>query len=248
MILVDDRTGSRELLPIISRSGTTAKLTRLAFGDAAFIGNGPASAPVFVGIERKTLRDLINSITSGRLSGYQVPGMTCCYRYSYLIVEGIWKTSPYSGLIEIYRGGKWKPLSSGPGAIMAREVWNYLNTLSIMADIRFFTTRSPAETVSVIKSLYGWWNDKKFDQHYAHLTMKRGERTGTILRRPSLLCRVAAELPGIGHLRAKNAEQEFESIMDMAVAGEDRWIRVKNVGGTTAYKVVQALRERNTRR
>ena len=72
MITVDNRTGSIELLPLFPKN--TAKPGYLAFADFAFTGRGYANGlPLLIGVERKTTTDLLSSMTTGRLSGYQIP-------------------------------------------------------------------------------------------------------------------------------------------------------------------------------
>ena len=63
-VLVDDRAGSVDLVKYqpLKRS---AELTRLRAGDVLIVGNGPGGRPVLVGIEFKTVADLIQSIDNG---------------------------------------------------------------------------------------------------------------------------------------------------------------------------------------
>ena len=86
-VQVDDRVGSRELLPELKRLHIPAEKVRLPFADAAFEGNGPAG-PVKVGIERKTIYDLMQSMTTGRLSAHQLPGLVQNFDHRWIVVEG----------------------------------------------------------------------------------------------------------------------------------------------------------------
>ena len=90
MILLDDRTGSGELLPLFRPYDAPVELARLDFGDACWLGNG-ATGPELVGVERKTIHDLVSSMRSKRLSGYQLPGLLRTYDWVYLLVEGVWR-------------------------------------------------------------------------------------------------------------------------------------------------------------
>ena len=90
MILIDDRMGSKELLPLFRPYDVTVELSHLEYADIAFFGNGP-TGPELVGIERKTLHDLVNSMRSRRLSGYQLPGLMAAYAWVYIVVEGVWR-------------------------------------------------------------------------------------------------------------------------------------------------------------
>ena len=64
-------------------------IVRMDYGDAMVTGNGPCGQ-VDIGIERKRIGDLVNSITTGRLSGHQLPGLLAQYYKVYIIVEGMY--------------------------------------------------------------------------------------------------------------------------------------------------------------
>lgn len=85
MIYVDDRAGSCELAHPLQQRGLPAELTRLDFGDVAFVGRGEQDTPVWVGIEFKQLAEFVTSVRSERFQGYQLPGMRETYKYT----EGI---------------------------------------------------------------------------------------------------------------------------------------------------------------
>lgn len=242
MILLDDRIGSRELLRHMPRG--SAELCRLDFGDAALVGNGPDGNPITVGVERKAIRDLVSSMCRGRISGHQLPGLLGNYDKVYLIVEGTWRPSPGNGLLEVWGGRGWIPLRFGTRTFMAREVYNFLNTLEIISGVVVRNTRNLDETAQVIMSLSYWWA-KRWDDHTSHIDVHKGAAamlaTGLHLRRPSLLCRVASELPGIGPKRARDVAQHFTSILDLCMAGVDRWEAIDGIGPKTAEAVVSAI-------
>ena len=82
MILVDDRIGAVEIAPLLGSPNVTC---RLEFADFAWSGNGP-DGQVDIGVERKSLLDLLASMTTGRLSGHQMVGLTAQYDWVYLLV------------------------------------------------------------------------------------------------------------------------------------------------------------------
>ena len=72
-MLIDDRAGSRDLIkyePVRS----TGELCRLDSADVCLTGNGPNDA-VLIGVEVKSIWDLISSINTGRLQATQIPAM-----------------------------------------------------------------------------------------------------------------------------------------------------------------------------
>lgn len=183
MLLIDDRESDRELLlPILTRLGLNADVTRLEFGDACFLGNGIDShgspCEVTVGIERKRLdnasEDLLSSMTDRRLSGHQLRGLTQCYDHCFLLIEGMWRCGS-SGALEVYRNKAdgWQPLyRRGRGdAVSWRALMSYLTTLELRSleqfgravHIRYASTRE--QTAAHYAQLYYWFTEKQWKEH-----------------------------------------------------------------------------------
>lgn len=124
MILIDDRSGSRELIniPPLDRYAT---LSRLSTGstksaDVAFLANGPHGSEM-LGIEVKSVDDLIDSLESARLQGMdgQMEKMREDYSpgFRWLLIYGQYKPSSEpvitgegkpSYLLQVYRDQKGK--------------------------------------------------------------------------------------------------------------------------------------------
>lgn len=238
MIFLDDRTGSKELDQHLTRVDT--QLTRLEYGDAAFVGNGP-EGPCFIGVERKALRDFIQSMVRGRLAAHQIPGMMKTYETIYVVVEGIWRSSPSDGTLQILCGKSWRPLIFGKRVFTAAEVWNFANTLTIKAGIHVVYTQSPKTTAEWLQATYRWWTAKDYDEHRSHTSLPVPR--SPLLVRPSLLRRVAALLPGIAWGRSRAVAMHFESVWDMVNATEEEWVEIDGIGKGIAKSVYQALRE-----
>jgi ERCC4-type nuclease len=153
MVLVDQRTGSIELVPFLEREGLTARITSLQFGDFAFDGRGPGERLIAVGIERKRIRDLLNSIRNGRFAGHQSIGLRSCYECIFLIVEGILRPHPQSGLLEELRGRSWVVCSEGQESWTYRALEAFLTTQELMAGIHVRRTRDEAETAAMVAHL-----------------------------------------------------------------------------------------------
>jgi len=240
MILLDSRVGSKELLSKLPKG--LAELAKLEYGDAAFIGRGPEETPIAVGVERKDIGDLIQSMTSGRLSNHQLPGMLASYDVCYLVVEGIWKAGP-DGYVELYR---WSANGFVTYPIRASAIYNYMTTLESLGGLRIRQARIIQDTADIIRNLHTWWTGKSWEEHTSHIdvpkTFDPGERH-TDLGKPSLLCRVAAQLPGIGPTRARAVSRHFSSILGMCLANQQEWGSIEGVGKTTADRVVKSICE-----
>ena len=238
MIFIDDRQGSKELADLV----TDGILTHLKYGDAMFVGSGP-DGDVDIGVERKTIGDLINSITTGRLSGHQLPGLLSHYYKVYLIVEGIHRAHPGDGELEVHVGSRWRNLDRGGRVFSYDAMWGYLSTLEVMTGVIVRSTDSIRATASMIESIYKWWQ-KEWKSHKGHLQMHKGGIPTAIMKpgKPSLIRRIAAELPAIGWGRSLEVEKRFGSVEEMVNAGEEEWTEIEGIGKVTAHQVWESLR------
>lgn len=244
VILVDSRTGSKELIETIRRAGGKAQLDTLEFGDFAFEGNGP-NGSVLVGVERKAVRDMLNSIRYGRYSDHQLPGMLKLYGYSYLIVEGVYRPGGDGMLEGLMRGG-FQPIYLGSQGFLYRELDMFLTTISMMTPVRIRRSEGTGETAHQVVNLEKWWA-KPWDSHHAHQQLQSMPPGGAVLYEPSLLRRIAKELPGIGWGKSKDVEEFFGTVEVMVNATQAEWKRVDGVGKTLSERIWQALRLRGSR-
>lgn len=219
-----------------------AKLGDLEYGDMSFVGNGPDGFPVLVGVERKKLNDLLNSVDTGRLMGHQIPGMLAVYGERYLVVEGQWRANPAHGMVELKKGKGWYILKHGRRTYSASGVWNFLNSLDMMAGVRIRSTSSPTDTVRLVAALFHWWS-KEWTEHRSISGHSYSMLTGARLYRPSLKRRIAAELPGIGSKRSADAAKHFDTIIDMIMAEEKEWLEIDGIGKVTAHRIYEELRK-----
>lgn len=253
-LLLDDRIGSKDLLPRLRRLGVSCTLARLPFADAAFVGRGVAEAPWAIGVELKTVSDLCSCILTGRLAAHQLPGLLAGYDDVWLVVEGRWRARA-DGLLEVDANGRghWFQLSHGRQRWMYRDVVGYLNTMAMLGGVRLIRTESRDETARWLAALHGWWTSKELDQHTALHTfvdmkqrvMTRADErsmTPALLRPPSFARRVYAQFPGIGWERSQDIERAFPSVAAAVLATEKGWMQVPGVGKTIAAQIVKAVR------
>src|SRR5260370_15232758 len=71
MMLIDEREPIEEMQILLRPHGKDVYSQHLDFGDSAFDGYGPRGV-VLVGVERKRIDDIVNSIHSGRRRGRDV--------------------------------------------------------------------------------------------------------------------------------------------------------------------------------
>lgn len=241
MIYIDPRVGSKELLPLFPKN--MACLSRLQFADAAFLGRGPDDVPVYIGIERKRILDLLDSMCTGRLSGYQIPGLLSSYTTVYLVIEGIWRPNPKSGLLEKIAGrGEWKPIKLGQRTFMAREIYNYLNTMALFQGVYIWFTSNGRQTAILIQSLYHWWNDKPFSAHSSHEKVHT-PAVKLRVRKRNIVEKIASELPGIGYEKSRLVGEKFSTVLEMVLANEKDWKSIPGIGKTLSQRIVKLLQE-----
>lgn len=236
LILIDRREGSADLTKHIPNS----VLVELDFGDASFTGNGP-DGPVEIGVERKRIGDLINSIMSGRLSGHQIPGMLETYYRAYLIIEGLCKENPHTGVVEVRRGIEWKEIRTGTRTMRVRDIFLYLTTLEIMTGVIVRKTTGIKGTAAQITWLSDWWG-KKWEEHKGHLAIYKQPPPAALLKKPSVLRMMAAELPSIKWKRSLAVAEYFGSIKAMVNSTEEQWLEIEGIGKATAKAVMGILK------
>ncbi len=234
MIILDERTGSAELLPYFPKD--TVKLGRLEYGDASFLGKGPDNLPFLIGAERKTLKDLAKSMETGRLQGHQLPGLLASYNVVYLIVEGICRTGD-DDRIEECSFNQWRSLG-----ITDKALDFFINSLGVLAHVEIRQTTAPRRTAKLIHHIYQWWQ-KGWEEHKGHLGFALNLPPTLQLKKPSLLRRIAKELPGIGWERSKAVESYFGSIERMVMAKEEDWKEVKGIGNSLSKQLVNIMKE-----
>lgn len=243
LIQIDERTGSAELQSLFP-PGVPTIVGRLEFGDFAFLGNGPEDEPVSIGVERKGIKDLLNSISTGRLAGHQLIGLVNNYHYVYIVVEGLWRFNPTDGMLEERCGQGWEPIQLGSRRFMAREVLSFLHTLMVKTGVMVFYSGTKRETVQVVSMLHGWWSNKAWDEHTAHLGLVKQHKStdGAVeLVKAPLLRRVAAELPGIGWQKSREVAKHFGSVLEMSLATEREWRRIPGIGKILAERITKEI-------
>lgn len=224
MLLVDDRAGSQDLAAPLERLGLPVELTRLNYGDVAFIGKGAGGAEVSIGIEFKQIGELVTSLRTGRLTGYQMMGMRDAYDYSYLFFEGQWLYDAQGRMQR--RSRTSKALKPMPGNMTISELLKRVFIMHLAGGLNPWPTLTRQDTLSSIRDLYRTWTDKALDQHKSHLA---------IYQAPSLLpvskFRVTVStFPGLERAGSLAAEQAFAGNLAEAVnAPVARWAAITTI-------------------
>src|SRR5215467_1842850 len=246
-VLIDDREDAL-LARYLVQQGLDVSHARLDSGDLCFEGLGPRSSPVLIGFERKRLSDLVNSMTSRRLSGFQLVKMRRDYDYVYLVIEDCWRQDPESNAIQILHGREW--VTYPHTKITYRQIDGYLSTLELLCGVIVLRTTSTRETASVYASRYFGWQ-KPWSDHRSHDTIyapapgeyqPRG-RASFDMRQPGYIEKIAYQLPGID-AKAWDVARRFPSVLDMITASELEWQSIPGIGPITSHRVYHAIHDR----
>lgn len=254
-ILIDNRAGSGDLIayPPLNAHG---ELCRLSAGDVAITGNGPRGT-VRVGVEVKSITDLISSFSNGRLQDTQIPGMQKEYDVLWLLYYGVYRPSPVDGSLEILRGKRgWQTYQIGARAVPYGYVESFLLTLTavgvhVKRVQHLRKDEALAECAEWIGVLARWWS-KPWAKHRG---MHAFDFSGAMsLGMPGvdahthMLARFAMQLSGVGYDRALAVARHFQSIIDMVAADESEWAKIPGIGKVIAGSAVSEMRRRLTLR
>lgn len=265
-LLVDPRAGSGDLVAPLRTLGCPAELSRLDFGDLALVGNGPRG-PHLVGIEVKTIADLLQCMTTGRFAAHQLPGLVESYDTAWLLIEGQWRANR-EGVLEVRVSPrrivdpksprtkprwKWSPefwVTPKGRRWMWRDVHGWLQTVGYQTGVLVGLAADRQMTARFCASVYHWWTDKGYLEHKALKTFQDYKSTVTTapgtrvsVVAPDVTRRVAKELPGLGWERSEAAARHFRTVAGMVAADEKEWQKVEGVGKVTAERIVRAIRE-----
>lgn len=242
MVLIDDRDGSRTLSYCSALQGH-CELTRLEFGDVMLTGHGPDDSTLTVGLEVKSVHDLLSSMGSGRLQGHQIPGMLKSYNHSWLLLFGNARPGA-DNYLEVNRNGRWQHFKLGRRPVPWSYLEGFLLTVQMFTPVRVKWVYNEEEAGKWI-SVYDRWLSKKWEQHKGlKVFNESGKRAAPMEANPveALMAQVAAVLPGVGWTRGWNAARHFESVEQMMSAHAPEWEKIDKFGPVMAKSVRQAIR------
>lgn len=261
LLYVDNRAGSKELFPLLCAKGLPAVLTRMDYADISFLGVGPEGDPVGIGVEVKTLRDVLSCIADGRFAGHQLPGLIQSYDQVWLLIAGLWRANAKTGMLEYRkRKGTWEEASVGTRRFMARDLMTWLMTIEIKGGIRSVRVPDWGDAVVWLSALYGWWNSKGWDGHNSHLVFHDGSRHGTpykrdrasqmvmslsdraLLNRPTLTRMIAAQLPNVGWTRSAPLAKRYRTVEELIGATPEELMEIEGIGPKIAQEIWTSLR------
>lgn len=240
MILVDHRRGSIELLRAIANLGVPVAKTELQYGDFAFEGNGPRGS-MLIGIERKTLHDMLNSIDTARYSGHQKVGMHLMYGQSFLIVEGRWcpgRPPNFANFLLEKYGERWLPCRYRTGKVMYSKLYRYLLSVSL-GGVIVLHARDTFECATNIVETYHYFQ-KKWNDHTSLIECQR-VALPQLNGKPSLVRLWANDIEDIGVKFSLEAQRLFKTPIKLAQSDESQWMKIKGIGVSKAQQIIREI-------
>lgn len=238
-LLVDDRIGSREFLVPLRRLGVPVgkKCVRLSCADFAFSVNGPAG-PLTVGVERKTIAEILAAFHDRRFAKKQLPRMIAKYNIVVLVVEGV-ADAARDGLLMT---GQWTS-GFGYGNHLYENYAKFQLTLAVKTRVIVWRTKNKTETTHFLHAFYRWgtkrWKDHKSAYVVDSLTPDTLMLDGRTVKR-----QVLAQLPGVGWVKSARAAKYFPSIQAAVNANRQQWNAALGIvkGTKTANRLIGVLR------
>lgn len=249
MILVDSRSGAESnkdettvdrMIHYVRKIGVNCEKGTLEFADAAFEGNGP-DGRIMIGIERKSLHDMLNCIDDSRYSAHQKVGMMPMYKVSILMLEGVWKPhDPDGWLMEGFNGGS----SFGMCRYRSRQtlyskLFRYMLSVS-MSNVIVIQSRDLWHTAYNICECYHYFQ-KQWDDHTSMLETQKLQIPDMRIK-PPLVRKWAADIEYIGVKMSLKAEELFRTPIRLANSDEMDWLKIPRLGVQTARKIITEIR------
>lgn len=245
MILIDDRDGSRPLADLPPLDGFCS-LTRLEWGDAMLTGHGPDGSTISVGVEVKSIHDLLSSISTGRLGATQVPKMLESYDYSFLLYYGVYRPNPVDNLLQVRRGKSWKQFKIGRRAVPYSYLEGFLITAEMFTPIRVRHLYDVNEVACWLRVM-DHWLEKPWDKHKA---LSVFDKSGQVSAPPNVnpveaqIARTAASFPAIDFIKGWKIAKHFDSVGDFIAATPSRLAEVAGIGPVISRSTYDAIRRR----
>lgn len=231
---------------MIRALGSLAVPARVPCGDACFygVGSNGSSDPVRICIERKKIGDMASCILSGRYLYQLQSAHDTGFAVFALVVEGRYGYSSSDGLLVIpgwdsarSRRG-WTPVKP---TIAFSRFEQYLTELEWLAGVIVKRSENVDGTAAVIRSLWDGFRKPDDGHHSLKTIYKAPPRGGILLTRPSLIRRIASELPGVGWEKSASVEAKFKSVKAMVNASEKEWKQVDGIGKKIARDIVTSI-------
>jgi len=203
-----------------------------------------------IGIERKKIKDFLSNMRTNHFVGKQLPRMLNHYDIRYLLIEGITRANPETGILE--EPGKrdtktgrrlWNEVLLGHSRFMWEDFEKHITSLE-QAPVRILRSPDPETTARIVVAKYRWYQKKWDDHHslkglfytpYAIIPLSLGDKED--LNRLMMSC-----LPGIGPEKSLMMAIRFKCIMDLCRATVGDLQDLPGIGPTISNNIYNFIR------
>lgn len=251
-ILVDSAAGSNDVLRSDDRSvrhqglaryivpQSRVRVVRKLPTDVVFTGRGPLGASLEIGIEYKTIWDVLRCIQDGRFAGNQLEALRE-FDYPILLIEGMVRagSDQYGQRLEVYGSPLGKPKGWYDTSEWGRgkRIWTYMEFehwyWSMMwrggVTVLPFTS-SKWDSGRLVGSLWRSFNDKAWEEHTAHVAKSTAHIAPLRGDLPAFV-RAISEYKSIGNQAALAAERRFGNMRAACQASVSDWSAMEVGGG-----------------
>ena len=232
MILLTTAANDQDLLRYF---GGIAIAAPIPLGDFIFEGLWVGGEQIDILGERKKIPDLIQCINDGRHLNQVRGAREGGFRFIFLVVEDIYRESN-DGMVEYRRGTVWRSTN-----MEYHRMDSYLLQLDYYSGVSVFRSSHPKETAHRVINLYHMFQKPPESHKLLEGFYSAPAPVVPLNGRPSLVRRVAKELPGVGWELSGRAEMEFRSVREMVNADESRWEKLDKVGPGKSKRIIESL-------
>ena len=169
-----------------------------------------------------------------------MPKMVRTYEHCWLILEGVWRPNPQSGVLEEGVSGGWREVRLGSKGFAYCQLDNFLTSLQSRVHLMVKYAGSVEGTAHLVKGMWNWYR-KPWDSHKSGLVIYTPPPPAAMFFKPNLVRRVAAQLEGIGWEKSAAVAARFGTVLDMVVATDREWQTSPGIGKGLATKAVVQL-------
>ena len=209
--------------------GSEAVEAPISFGDVLIRGVNE-HGPIAVVGERKKARDMMQCINNGRHIKQVRDAYEAKLGRYFLIIEAIMRMGK-EGDVEYRMGAGWERDPMPWTRFQA-----YLHALTYQMGVYVLFSSSVRGTAETIRGLHRYFSEvdhQSLKQFYAPVP--------SLLSNPSLIRRVAKELPNIGWDRSMAVERHFPSVRAMVNAPTGEWEQIEGIGTGISKRIVEVL-------
>jgi len=228
---IDTRAGSRNLVRPLRERNIPIEESILPAGDVEIVGRGPEGRPVLVGVEYKSVGDVLHCIRDGRFAE-QLRRMRDRYEVRWLLVEGYWAPGVRDELLVMERGR----FREARGQYKFTEVASWLLTMAQAGGCLLWRTPDMSESVSWLCVLRSWWTQRDWESHRSHLAMYMPPPFSFRPLTPTEL--MANTLDGLGPEKLKAVAAKFKTPHAMTSATVEDWASIDGIGKVLAERFV----------